>query len=152
MERDFAGARLSPDGYRRLAEVCRGDKRFPSRWEDWEALVHAGTQKAQADDRQADEILVDVDEFLVWCRRVAVHPCFDALRAYLILHRRGTELYLGQYLRGDNAPASQPQRVLDDRAENKRCVDPATQIRQMVAAVIGSRWIRPLSVIRAFAG
>ena len=95
MERDFAGARLSPGAFQTLAAMCQGDKRFPARYEDWELLVRDGTQQARADGRPTDEFAIDVDEFLAWCRKVAILPCFDALRAYLIIARSGTELLRG---------------------------------------------------------
>jgi hypothetical protein len=36
-----------------------------------------------------DPINVDVGEFLSWCQSTEVHPCLDAMRAFLIIKRWG---------------------------------------------------------------
>ncbi|HJV70563.1 hypothetical protein [Ideonella sp.] len=92
MERDFAGARLSRESFRTLAGMCKGDRRFPASYEDWETLVREGTRQALADGRPIDDFSIGTDEFFAWCQKLAIRPCFDALRAYLILGHRGVAL------------------------------------------------------------
>lgn len=89
MERDLAGAQLASDQFSRLASACQFDLRFPRSFEEWIALVERGTQAAIAEGRSVTTIQIDVDVFLAWSGRVQVQPGLDALRAYLILHRRG---------------------------------------------------------------
>ena len=89
VERDFAGAQLSEENYALLADLCRGDAKFPTSYPAWQELIAAGTRRALEEGQPAGDISVGVDEFEAWCARVAIHPCFDALRAYLIIGRRG---------------------------------------------------------------
>src|SRR5690349_21739850 len=88
MERDFASAHLSQDDFTRLAALCADDPKFPQSYKQWLALVRDGTRQALAEGRTATDIAVDVNDFVAWCTRVNVHLCFDALRAYLIVHRK----------------------------------------------------------------
>lgn len=89
MERDLAGACLSPGDFRRLAAACQLDVHFPKDFQTWTALVDAGTRALAEQGAQVSEIPLNVDDFVSWCQRVDVTPCLDALRAYLILiHRR----------------------------------------------------------------
>lgn len=88
MERDLAGARLSPGDFRRLAAACQLDVHFPKDFQTWTALVDAGARALAEQGAQVSEIPLNVDDFVGWCQRVDVTPCLDALRAYLILIRR----------------------------------------------------------------
>lgn len=91
MERDFAGARLSEIDYLQLAKLFRGDPKFPANYLGWLSLVDEGVRLAQAEGSAWSELVVDVNDFVFWCNRVSVHPCFDSLRAYLIVTRRGRD-------------------------------------------------------------
>lgn len=88
MERDLAGVSLSASDYRRLVEACEQDIRFPSTYEEWNALVEAGNRVVLGLDAPPSNIALDVDDFVAWSQRVDVTPCLDGLRAYLILVRR----------------------------------------------------------------
>ena len=144
MERDFSGARLSPESFRRLADECLGDGRFPARYDDWEALVREGTQQARADGRPTEEIPIDVDEFLAWCRKVAIHPCFDALRAYLILARGGADALPGQK-RSDQQGRQRESAARDsskDQAKRVAAMVTATRLRLRHAVARVTRRLR----------
>lgn len=92
MERDFAGAQLSEHSYARLADLCRGDAKFPTSYLAWQELVSAGTREALEEGQPAGDIVVGANEFTAWCARVPIHTCFDALSACLIVGRRGGHL------------------------------------------------------------
>lgn len=88
MERDLAGAALSAEDFQRLAKACRQDRKFPHSYEAWRSLVAAGTAQVLAQGQGVEVVAIAVDDFLTWCKRVQVVPCFDALRAYMIVLRR----------------------------------------------------------------
>lgn len=88
MERDLAGAALSAEDFQRLAKACRHDRKFPNSYEAWRSLVAAGTAHLLAQGQDVEVVGIAVDDFLTWCKRVQVVPCFDALRAYMIVLRR----------------------------------------------------------------
>jgi hypothetical protein len=88
MERDLAGAALSAEDFQRLAKACRHDRKFPNTYEAWRSLVAAGTAHVLAQGQDVEVVGIAVDDFLIWCKRVQVVPCFDALRAYMIVLRR----------------------------------------------------------------
>ena len=88
MERDLAGTALGADEFKGLQQVCRGDRKFPQTYEDWQALVSIGTSQVLAQGQQVEVIALAVDDFVTWCQKVAVVPGLDALRAYMILRRR----------------------------------------------------------------
>lgn len=88
MERDLAGAALSAEDFKRLAKACRHDRKFPNSYEAWRSLVAAGTAHVLAQGQGVEIVGIVVDDFLSWCKRVQVVPCFDALRAYMIVLRR----------------------------------------------------------------
>lgn len=88
MERDLAGAALSALDFQRLAQKCRSDTKFPQSYEQWRALVETGTEELLDEGQQVQVTSIDVDDFIVWCKRVEVVSCLDSLRAYLILLRR----------------------------------------------------------------
>jgi len=92
MERDFARAQLSEADYLRLAALFRGDPKFPANYLGWLSLVAVSTHKTQEEGGATADLVVDVDDFVAWCNRVAVHLCFDSLRAYLIVTRRARDL------------------------------------------------------------
>lgn len=115
MERDFAGVRVNPEAHRELATACGWDSRFPSAYADWLKLVAAGTQHAAQEGRVVDELVLDVQDFVTWCQRVAVLPGYDALRAYLILLRGGSSV-----LPGRASDPTKPQPPHRDRHPTKR--------------------------------
>jgi hypothetical protein len=88
MERDLAGADLSSSDFRRLAQACRLDARFPATYDAWKAAVEAGDRMLIDQGMPVVPVPIDVDDFVAWCQRVDVAPCLDGLRAYLILIRR----------------------------------------------------------------
>lgn len=92
MERDLAGARLSPADFRRLAAACQLDAHFPKDFQTWTALVDERTRALVEQGAQVSEIPLNFDDFVGWRQRVDVTPCLDALRAYLILIHRGQHI------------------------------------------------------------
>lgn len=88
--KDLAGAVIAQEDYAEFALQCRkADDRFPATYAEWERLIDEATSLAIADGRRIDPIVVDLDEFHVWCARATVHPCLDAMRAFMIVKRRG---------------------------------------------------------------
>jgi hypothetical protein len=112
MERDFAGVHLSPEAHETLVSACLPEGRLPNSYADWLKLVAEGTEQATQDGRPVDEIVLNVQEFLAWCRSINVHASFDALRAYLILRRGGSAVLPGRRANkagnaaGDTAPSA----------------------------------------------
>ena len=93
MKRDFAGAHVPEPDYVFLRDSNRDA--FPPTYEAWTALVKEGTDLAAQMGYPTDPINVDVGEFLGWCRCTAIHPCLDAMRAFLIIKRWGLNGALG---------------------------------------------------------
>ena len=96
MLRDFAGATVPENDYDRLAYSCRFDHAFPATFAEWQKLVQEGTRLAHESGRQTTAIDVDVDEFIRWSAVAHIHPCLDAMRAFLIVKRFGLQAALGK--------------------------------------------------------
>jgi len=91
MKRDFAAAIVREDDYGQLVAACSYDLSFPQIFAEWQELVREGTRLAAASGRPTTPVEVDVGEFLRWAALTHVHPCLDALRAFLIVARFGVE-------------------------------------------------------------
>jgi hypothetical protein len=95
VERDFAGVRVSQEVHKELVNACGWDPRFPTHYEAWLDMVAEGTQLVVSEGRQVEELVLDVADFVTWCQRIGVRAGFDALRAYLILLRGGSDVLPG---------------------------------------------------------
>ena len=89
MKRDLAGAHLGALDYERLRSACKIEGALPGSYEAWLALVGEGTELAVEAGYPSERIDIDVDEFLRWCMSADVHPCLDAMRAFIIVKRHG---------------------------------------------------------------
>jgi hypothetical protein len=156
MERDFAGVRMTPEAHQQLVSACLPDGRFPGSYEAWVELVDNGTQQAIQDGRSVSELVVDVQDFLSWCRRITVHPSFDSLRAYLILRRGGSAVLPGHGVvrpksqpDGDGAPpaAASPPPPTAKRVRARRALMPPFSLSPLASALcrwtLGSVTCRP---------
>jgi hypothetical protein len=89
MERDFASAHLQEEDFRRLRALVGNDPKLPKDYAGWVELVRRGTRQSLAEGSDPADVVIDLKDFTEWCARVGVQVCFDALRAYLIVQRRG---------------------------------------------------------------
>ena len=86
--RDLAYLVLMPSGYPALAELCIQDETFPLTFDSWLELVRCAERQAAAERYYPEPLLLEPEAFEGWCRRVAIMPGVDALRAYAIVQRR----------------------------------------------------------------
>jgi hypothetical protein len=91
VERDFAGAHITEADYLRLLALCKSDRKMPADYHGWLMLAGEGTRQALNEGRLVPHLVIEVSDFVSWCQRVGIVPCFDALRAYLIVQRGDVE-------------------------------------------------------------
>ena len=85
--RDLSDLTLKPSDFPALQTLCAVDKRFPKDFAAWEELIALATREAHARGLFPPPLLVDPGEFETWCKRGALLPTIDGLRAYAIVRR-----------------------------------------------------------------
>ena len=88
MAHSLAGLLLTRAQFGELAGHCTHDPEFPS-WIEWNKRQIKMACSAQACGEELAPWGIDVGEFQQWCKRVAVTPCIDGLRAYCHALRGG---------------------------------------------------------------
>jgi hypothetical protein len=132
MERDFAGSRVGRAEFQRLAALCAGDPKFPATFDDWLRLVHEGERQVIGEGKSVVSFDVNPADFEAWCRRVSVHMCFDALRAYLILTRRALMPTQGQQLSGGSSGAPGAGQAKMKGAPNDKRSGPSAKLARVL--------------------
>lgn len=86
--RDLGDVTLPPEEFEALALLCRRDRDFPPTVAAWRALIAGATLEAHHRGNYPAPLVLDVDTFAAWCKRMQVLPCLDTLRAFAVLKRR----------------------------------------------------------------
>ena len=86
--KDLACLEFTPEQFDELCSLCRNDALFPKSWAAWtDLLLEALTAAINSGQKVPKPLRLDPSHFALWCARVEVVPCMDALRAYAIIHR-----------------------------------------------------------------
>jgi len=87
--RDLSDVSLKPSDFATLAELCRQDRGFPADLDGWLTMIGRVNNDAHQRALYLEPLLLDVKDFGSWCVRLDIAPGLDALRAYVIIKRRG---------------------------------------------------------------
>lgn len=77
---------LAPNEFELLAALCKLDPQFPASWQAWNDQFGAPTQEGANAGSAQPAVHLHPHHFGMWCTRIGISPCLDAIRAYSIIH------------------------------------------------------------------
>lgn len=87
--KDLAGAAIDREQYESLQKLCMHGAALPSTFDEWNELITCAETEANSLGLPTSPIAIDVREFENWTHGVGVHPCLEALCAFMIIKRHG---------------------------------------------------------------